>query len=365
MSTLDLSRFGGTGRAIRTVLAEKKLLRWFLAGKSDVGYLGWVNQHNVGDDAIFLAHVKAAPTRRFDELPLTNVGLSILAKRGARVNTVLLGGGTVIGLDGWARRVREVLGQIEYKDFVVLGPGVEETTFGIQSGRGSREGMEIWQEILAKARFVGVRGPRSQAILSSFGVGSTVVGDPALCIRLPGAERPVTQESIISLNLTNVRATLPRITEWREAVSQGVSKLCGHGARVAVFGMDDGDVEETVRQLSVVGVKPWLVVGHRRIGPVIKILQRSSLVVSERLHGAIFAANLGVPFIHLGYRPKAYDFAESICAQDQVVGRGAPSVDRIVHMAESLMGGEAVTHRAEVDALRRIFAIEHRLNLNG
>lgn len=365
MRVADLGRFGGGHRIAKTVLAERNLIKWFVTGAADIGYLGWINQQNIGDDAIFSSHVRSAPARRFRGFPLTSLGLSVLTKKNVRVNTVLLGGGTVIGLDGWAHRVRRVLREIEYRDFVVFGPGVEEITFGVQSGRGSTEGIEIWQEVLSKAKFVGVRGPRSQAILAEWGIESVVVGDPALCVPLTGSEGLVSQEKLISLNVTNVRATLPAIAEWRETLCRGVSKLCARGARIAVYGMDEGDVEETVRQLSLFGVRPCLVIGHRRIDPVIGLLRRSSLVVSERLHGAIFAANLGVPFIHLGYRPKAHDFAESISAQDQVLGGSAPSIDQFIDMSEWLMSDEAPTHKVELDALRRTFAKEHGRHLDS
>jgi polysaccharide pyruvyl transferase WcaK-like protein len=50
-----------------------------------------------------------------------------------------------------------------------------------------------------------------------------------------------------------------------------------------------------------------------------KLLKSSTMVISERLHGAIIAANLGTPWLLIGYKPKCYDFAESIGADDTVV----------------------------------------------
>lgn len=354
-------RFGGSASLIRSVSRDRSLAGWVVGRAPEVGYLGWVNQGNVGDELMLMAHKQIMTGTRIAALPLLGPSRRVLALRHAHAQTILLGGGTLVGLDGWAKRLRSVLESVRHDRLVVFGPGVEERGFGAHAARVTDEGISMWRALLEEAEYIGVRGPRSQEALASLGIPSEVVGDPALCVPLRRQASDADSRPVLSINLTDVNVTLDGVSGWRDVLAQSAAQLARTGYTLAAFGMDQGDTEATIRRLAAHGADPDRIVAHHRIDGVLDLLRSSTLVISERLHGAISAANIGVPFIHLGYRPKAYDFAESIGAERFVVGSGRPTTEAVSRLVESALSERSQpSWTSALDALRRKFFSEHR-----
>ncbi|MGC9309019.1 MAG: polysaccharide pyruvyl transferase family protein, partial [Thermoplasmatota archaeon] len=64
-----------------------------------------------------------------------------------------------------------------------------------------------------------------------------------------------------------------------------------------------------IRELS-----PYVdvVVSEASVDAMMDIYASSLFSIGERLHANVLSAAAGTPFISLGYRPKCYDFAESL-----------------------------------------------------
>ncbi|MPV37615.1 polysaccharide pyruvyl transferase family protein [Georgenia subflava] len=335
-----LADVGGLSGAAGTLWRARGQAKWLLRPHADAAYLGWVGQGNIGDELMFNAHSHVLAPRELRPVGLDGPGRRLMNGRRPSAEVLLLGGGTVLNLDSWGRRLDKVTRILDYERLIVFGPGAEDTEFGIRRGLVSEEGQRTWRRLMSEAAFIGVRGPRSQHTLSKLGISSVVVGDPGLCVPLRriSPHTSLAGRPQIALNLTGVRNALPKMYEWRAEVARAAATWKRRGCLVNVFGMDSGDVMATLALLQQFGVQADKWIDRPSVSSLTQFLAGTHLVVSERLHGAIVSANLGVPFLHLGYKPKSFDFLESIGASERAIGIGTPNFERVIEAGDAIMG---------------------------
>lgn len=273
------------------------------AGRPQIRYVGWVGKENFGDEIML-----NATAGLMDWGDVTTAG--------DPTDLLLLGGGTLIN-----RKV--YLNWLQTKD----SPRVERAVFGTgianPSFWGVTEPIAEWVAFLSTCAYVGVRGPVSAEILADWGMKAPfeIVGDPALLVERPDDAEP-TRPDLITISPARANGEL-----WGEsdetvftALADLTSRLVANGKEVrflSCFPGDDRPIFEIMRAAGHPGL-PYLAAYADEAGAV-KLLAESSLVVSERLHGAVLAAATGTAFVSLEYRPKLRDFARSVDMEDYVL----------------------------------------------
>lgn len=268
-----------------------------------IRYVGWVGQENFGDEVMLNAVT--------DLVSWGDVHTS-----GEPAGLLLLGGGTLINRGFY-------LGRLQSKDSprierAVLGTGVANPSFW-----GITEPADQWLDFLSTCAYVGVRGPMSAEILVDWGIKTPpeIVGDPALLLTRPVDAGP-TDDAVITISPARTNGDL-----WGgddesvfAALSGLTAQLVSEGRDVrflSCFPADDRAIFQIMRSSG----HPNLPYHAAYTDPAgaIRLLAESSLVISERLHGAVVAAACGTPFIGLEYRPKVRDFAKSVRMDDYVL----------------------------------------------
>lgn len=271
--------------------------------KPHIRYVGWVGKENFGDEVMFNAVTEL-------------MSWGDMHTSGDPQGLLLLGGGTLIN-----RKV--YLNWLQTKD----SPRIERAVFGTgvanPSFWGITESTAEWLDFLSTCAYVGVRGPMSAQILTDWGMKNApeIVGDSALLVERPSATGP-TQPGLVTICPARTNGEL-----WGDSDEEVFSSLAdltrrliaeGRDVRfLSCFPADDRPIFEIMRAAGYADL-PY-VPAYTQPDLAIQLLAESSLVVSERLHGAVLAAACGTPFVGLEYRPKLRDFAMSVSMEDYVL----------------------------------------------
>lgn len=366
-----LSRLVSLGRLSRTAWGDRGQLKWLQYHNVDVAYVGWVNRSNLGDEAMFRLQRSLLAGRVMLPIPLDRKTTRLVTVAHPHVRFVLIGGGTLLGRDGWLRKVVSIRERMQVGEVVVLGAGMEEPSFGIDRGITSEAGLMHWASLLSEAKFVGVRGPRTQQNLAELGVRSQVVGDPALSIQLPDANpgdsiAPDNSRPIVAVNVASVVDGYAKgSTRHYSGLSAALTDLSRNGAVLKLFAMERGDMQLARRVFP--GFPPGAFPRRRQtLDDVLLLIRSAALVISERLHGGILSANVGTPFLLLGYKPKCYDFVESICHSGALLPINEIEAQELARVAASRIELEALpdTVRKEIITLRSDFRAAHSAALS-
>lgn len=279
-------------------------------------YLGWVGRGNLGDDLMYQA--VAQSVGEIPVAPLHKPGMALIARRSTR--RIVIGGGTLIYRDEWGLRLERLLRATAAPEYTFLGTGVEDPEFALRTGVATGAGIERWNRLLNDAASVGVRGPRSAALVTAVGATASVVGDPGLLADslIANERRESEQDLHIGLNLATVRDALAHDRqELIETLGRVPSRLSGKRLVVDGIAMQREDLTALNRLKSEAPagspVSRMRVRWLTGLG-TLAMIRGCDFVLGERLHSVVFAAALGVPFAALAYKPKVYDFLASIDA---------------------------------------------------
>jgi polysaccharide pyruvyl transferase WcaK-like protein len=306
-----------------------------VATRAEVVYCGFTDRANVGDYALYRANCLLFPQFRFEGQESTS-----------EVN--LLGGGTLYPYC------------LRYKTYRkrpinhAIGIGVLDPDLHGRFGPLTVWAMKRW-----RFGVFGVRGPRSRRILARYGIEAEVTGDTAL-IHRPTEQVRRSEGVAISL----VGEAMQRFGEHervgREATEFARIQLAA-GRRVTLVPFCDRDLAlaERIRDdlRGQAGILSFWE-GDGELQPFLDKLARFELVVGERLHACVLAAALDVPFIPIGYKPKCFDFMESLGMVDQVIDSRTLTAELLDERATRTLR-EADRFREEVS--RRVGEYRRRL----
>lgn len=334
----------------RTVWNDRDDLSWVARRRASVGYLGWLNRGNLGDESMYVAHQEVSP-KRLTRLPIQSLGFRLASK--ASVEALVLGGGTLVGRREWGTRLEKAIEVFEPSRLLTFGVGVEEPQFALSRGLISEKELDRQADLLRSFDRIGVRGPRSLRNLAELGVKSEVLGDPALVLKPRSGERhPATRPRIL-LSLAEVGDGYERNADrMRREVAMAARMLAGAvGGDLLGLAMEPVDVRALRRADSALPIVHL----RRGVESVIDEISGSTLVISERLHPNIIAAALGTKFVAIGYKPKTYDFAESVHAEDHVIDARSASHRTITAFAEAILEKDDADIRSRVRSLGKNF----------
>lgn len=302
--------------ALNVIISDAADLRWLGTKRVEAAYLGWLGRGNIGDEEMFRSFQSSWGTE-VRKVPLTSLGRAVAFRSEAEL--LVVGGGTLLGRPEWNVRIEEAIRVLRPKVLVTAGTGVVQPGSEIAK-HAALPALEKTAQILKDFDHVTVRGPRSAAILSEFGIESTAIGDLALIDPSKNihSRSTLARNKLILVNL--VKENTPGSTLSHRGLTTlriALQELSASGYTVQFFSMEKGDEHFARRHFG----SDFEVIGYDRTRNSLDELARSAaLVISERLHGSILAARVGTPFLAMAYMSKVRDFAESINSAHRIVG---------------------------------------------
>lgn len=254
-----------------------------------ITYVGWLEGQNLGDNALYLSNQMVF--HPYELVPDDR-------RRGNQWSRItIFGGGTIIPfVTFWTR------------------PNLYNYAFGV--------GVEVPEfypeffpeEAIRKAkklnfRLLGVRGEMSKELLRSWGIDSEVVGDPALL--LEPAYYSKKKDDLVVLNISSTNRIWghdhTRILEETRRLCEALQREY-YRVVLVPFCTEDVSVTRKLSEMANVDIfDEWA-----NIQATINFIASSRVVIGERLHCNIFSAASYTPFIMIAYRPKCFDFVNTV-----------------------------------------------------
>jgi hypothetical protein len=285
-------------------------------------YVGAARSDNVGDRVMFEFVQECAPHRGW--MPAEGASrerrLAALRLSGAKYfPSGVLGGGTM--MNDYSRAIVEQL----------LESGVPLRSLGTGVGSGGWDlpddasGLEPWPRLLARFESVTVRGPRSLETLRKLGfTEARVLGDLALGYTRSDVASSSARPRTILYNLIE-RGPRER---WNEELPHALAAFLQdrhrQGWELRAFAMEPGDARAAEAFASRFRLPPPNPIVPADGKDLVSRMTQAALVVSMRLHGAVFGVAGGAPVVSLGYRAKCADFMESVDASECVLSLDSP-----------------------------------------
>jgi hypothetical protein len=236
----------------------------------------------------------------------------------------LLGGGTTIGFDNWAKPARRALTYYGACGLVIAGAGAaashDQFALNLQAAN-----WRAWRS-MRNVALCGVRGPLTQEECTRHWRGTGVVGDPALIYPLHVEVRPARPARlIIGVCLGANPTSRFDIQAVAEAVTAYQATHPDFLVRVLQLAHEDADV---ARDLAY-RLNAEIVAFDGDVRAMMEAIAECSLLLSERLHGAVAGVSCGVPTVPLAYASKCDDFWLSATGETAPLRVGATK-DQII-----------------------------------
>jgi polysaccharide pyruvyl transferase WcaK-like protein len=237
----------------------------------------------------------------------------LAAGRLLNLRGIVLGGGTLIKYF-FDDLVEQIVDAFPDKRFIVFGTGVADHM--LWESFGDSIDTARWCELLNRSAFVGVRGPKSEEHLRTWGFRGDVeiVGDLATWF-VADEIRPHQKSKKIGLNIgPTFEKCFGRSDQVvLEATAAILRRLASEGWEITLFPMIANDIEFMKEAVKRAGVGPLRM--HRSfldVGKTLKAMGRQDVFIGEKLHSVILAHCSLVPSVMLGYRTKCADYMQSV-----------------------------------------------------
>ncbi len=295
-------------------------LRSFTSG----AYLGWVGHGNVGDEAIWQVCQERFPQvrwRLFSPSWPTRVLGRVVARTAWQLawaeDVGMLGGGTFINRHERALERYQLLRTLTRRPVPVFGTGVADAHFWSRQPHW-KDRMGVWVELLSELPVVGVRGPRSKALLEEAGARNVIVsGDPAVahhakCVATETVAAPK-KPARIGINYGGSKSPMwGSFGDFHRRVVECGRALRREGHDLAIIAVLPYDVEDCLTLAHDLELPATAVRLVNSPGRFLQEVRSFELLIAVKLHAGVLAAAANVPFVLLEYQPKCLDFAMSI-----------------------------------------------------
>lgn len=301
-----------------------------------ITYIGWVGHHNLGDEALYSVNQKI-----FDSYHLIPSCARRRRKDWKQYSKItMFGGGTVF--PRWPSFI--LPNEFNY----AYGIGVRNPSFW-----GDFPSFLIKQIKKFNFRYLGVRGNISKKILKKWGLNSEVIGDP--CLLLKTSQLMKKEDTRIAINVGSDSQIWGRN---RERVLIEITKLCknlkkgGYNLILIPFNTQSLKYIEKIANITKTNVfRDW-----QNIQAVVDIIGSSCVLIGEKLHSLVFSAATSTPFISIEYRPKCYDFVESVGFEQYNIKTSEMTYERIMRMLNEIIINRRELHKLleeNVDVLQK------------
>jgi hypothetical protein len=334
----------------RQRLKELRWLALLAPERARLGYLGWLGYKNVGDEVMFEAATQQLAASHVRPLPPLHL-LARLQRHAPRplFSGLMLGGGTLIGHAELRAPFEDLWRRHPDVPAFVYGSGVEDPALD-RSGTPAatrRAELERWAELLSRFDAVGVRGPRSAALLADAGYEAEVIGDSALLLRslVPPA---APAERVLGLNAGITGALWGNDPEAViDALAGTVRTFAQRGWEIRLFSVwppDEPYLHEIARRSEVAVTIEAEYDDTRKI---LRSLQQCTVFAGLKLHSVVLASAVGVPSVMVEYQPKCADFQDSIGRREFTIRTDAVTTDALVERLDALAAARD-RHSAEI-----------------
>ncbi len=295
-------------RNIKSVYkAEKIISKIIIDKRPKVAYVGgWLNNNNLGDEALFDAYKHLFPNSDFIHFDGGKM-FSFLTHYRRLFTSGILAGGTLIAQGGQYLEIAKSFLDLKYNLFI-FGTGVATSSFWPEE-----PDIQQWGPILKECGFIGVRGPLSAEKLFNMGIQEVkIVGDPVIAFALYKINNsPVPRTLGINIGIANGRF-------WgsEEYILNEISMLAKiakqAGWIIKWFVVWPKDLEITQKAASLSNSAEEIHIIYNDYKKYIKLVRPLTAFVGMKLHATILATCALTPSIMLEYRPKCRDYMKSI-----------------------------------------------------
>lgn len=325
-----------------------------------LAYIGWVGHKNLGDEILFDAHKALFPQQNLKFYMRSRL-LDRVFPFAQRFDGAFLGGGTLINqADIWLKQLDEL--ERAGVPLLCFGTGVACREFWSSNPAwGWQDGLGKWGEVLKRFRYVGVRGPRSQAYLQQVGVTAEIVGDTALALAPDLVSyRPLPAKPLIGVNIGYAKGKM-----WGDEAAfvaeatRLVGLLLDSGYAVRLLPVWDKDLEVNRRVMALYqGREIDMVEAHEDYHRYAQELAACDLFVGEKLHATIIATMHRVPSVMLEYRPKCLEYMMSVGMEQYSVRTSQMVAEQVVALVAQLADNHQQVHQALGAAVMKYKALQ-------
>lgn len=282
--------------------------------KNRIGYIGWVGHHNLGDEALFSAFVKAfsefaveiIPSQRIKKLSWWR---KLILK--SRYPAIALGGGTLV----FAEYVDVFRNAQKLANYTFLfGTGVEDAVFWKKFNR--KWELKDWQTVLNKTNYIGVRGPHSQAMLKEIGVNSEILGDLALIWSYEKFLSKKKNKHIL-LNLgTSYNHVFGNEYDIFNTNYNLATELIKNNWKITIVSVWPEDNEVVMKFYEKIASLDrnniYIITQLPSLENYFSIAEQVDIAIGFKLHSVVLAHCVGTPALMMAYRQKCIDYMASM-----------------------------------------------------
>ena len=321
-------------------------------------YIGWIGFNNLGDELLWNIF-KEKCDKYLDEtqIDITPSVPGIDLEDIEKYDTVILGGGSLL-LPGYLQMLQNALHK--GKKVIIWGSGLDwlekrnldllkNNRLNSLEQNFKQKDIEVLDEVIEKALFVGVRGPLTKKAIEIM-LGSEkakkveVIGDPGLLLQAPHLDLHNVKEKIIGINWGT---TFNRLYGGNEKLVEdqlvGTAKnLIKSGYKIMIYTVWGNDIPHCERLYEKIN-DPENVTLDKNLyqeHELIEILSKCTGTINFKLHANYLSLTANVPAIALGYRFKVFDNAASLGFEHLVVSTDSQQItqellERVAMMEKS------------------------------
>lgn len=304
-------------------------------------YIGWIGFNNLGDELLWnIFKEKCRIYLGEKQIDITPSVPGVDLKDLKKYDMVVLGGGSLL-LPGYLQILQNALHQ--GKSVAIWGSGVDwiekknldllisDQLHSLEQNFQKKD-IEILEEVIEKAWFVGVRGPLTKKAIEIM-IGNEkaqkveVIGDPGLLLQKPQFNK---KEKIIGINWGT---TFNRLYGGNEATVEdqlvnAVKELIKSGYQIWIYTVWGNDIPHCERLYTKIN-DPENVILDKNLykeSALMEKLSRCKGTINFKLHANYLSLTANVPAIALGYRFKVYDNAASLGFEHLVVSTDSQQI---------------------------------------
>jgi len=258
---------------------------------------------------------------------------------------VLFGGGTLF--DFRDNDAAQAAYRYRLRNVVIFGSGVQDFADAPMTG----DGYNTLGQVAQSARWIGVRGPISQACFLLVGRNNVyMTGDPMFLhepkrFREGNSKRIALQFGVPSHSFDNLESLSQQI----QFIVKGLREEGAEPVFVSVWGRDLVFLENVNRQFKL-GLD---IVAPGEFHEMVEVFADFGASITNRLHGGLASLMVGCPTVMIAHQTKTYDAALSLVWKPFFPCDWPPLAERVSKVALSLTGMDMGHYLEHIENFRQ------------